>query len=63
MDRCYRIGQTKNVIAYRMICKDTLEEKIIKLQQNKKKLASDLISADENFMKSMSGSDIKDLLN
>jgi SNF2 family DNA or RNA helicase len=46
-----------------MICKDTLEEKIIKLQQNKKKLASDLISADENFMKSMSGSDIKDLLN
>jgi len=63
IDRCYRIGQTKNVIAYRMICKDTLEEKIIKLQQNKKKLASDLISADENFMKSLSGSDIKDLLN
>ena len=33
IDRTHRIGQTKNVFAYKMICKDTIEEKIIQLQQ------------------------------
>jgi hypothetical protein len=47
IDRCYRIGQTKNVMAYRMICKDTIEEKIVALQSNKKALASSIISIDE----------------
>jgi SNF2 family DNA or RNA helicase len=61
IDRCYRIGQKKKVIAYRMICKNTIEEKIVRLQQNKKQLATDLISADENILKSLSGSDIKEL--
>jgi len=61
IDRCYRIGQTKKVIAYRMICKDTIEEKIMKLQQSKKKIASDIISTDDDIVKSLSKNDVTDL--
>ncbi len=61
IDRCYRIGQAKKVFAYRMICKDTVEEKIMKLQAKKKKLAKDIIHVDENIMKTIDVNDIKDL--
>lgn len=61
IDRCYRIGQDKNVFAYRMICRDTVEEKILKLQERKKKLAGDIVQTDENIMKTLSVEDIKDL--
>lgn len=47
IDRCYRIGQTKKVMAYRMICKDSIEEKIVALQGKKKAVASSIISIDE----------------
>ncbi len=47
IDRCYRIGQTKNVIAYRMICKDTIEEKIVSLQENKKDVSDSIIQIDK----------------
>jgi len=47
IDRCYRIGQTKKVMAYRMICKDSIEEKIVALQSSKKAVASSIISIDE----------------
>jgi SNF2 family DNA or RNA helicase len=40
IDRCYRIGQDKKVFGYRMICKDTIEVKIIQLQSKKKKKQS-----------------------
>lgn len=59
IDRTHRIGQTKSVFAYKMICKDTIEEKIISLQQKKKKLSEDLISADEGFVKSLTEEDVK----
>ncbi|OQP57445.1 DEAD/DEAH box helicase [Niastella populi] len=59
IDRTHRIGQTKNVFAYKMICKDTIEEKIIQLQQHKKQLAEELISEDEGFVKSLTEDDIK----
>ena len=59
IDRTHRIGQTKNVFAYKMICKDTIEEKIIKLQQKKKKLSEDLVSADEGFAKSLTEEDVQ----
>jgi SNF2 family DNA or RNA helicase len=58
IDRTHRIGQTKNVFAYKMICKNTIEEKIINLQKKKKKLSEDLVSADENFIKSLTEEDI-----
>ncbi|OQP66355.1 helicase SNF2 [Niastella vici] len=59
IDRTHRIGQTKNVFAYKMICKDTIEEKIIQLQHHKKQLAEELISEDEGFVKSLTEDDIK----
>jgi SNF2 family DNA or RNA helicase len=59
IDRTHRIGQTKNVFAYKMICKDTIEEKIIQLQQRKKQLAEELIAEDEGFVKSLTEDDIK----
>lgn len=58
IDRTHRIGQTKNVFAYKIICKDTIEEKIIQLQQKKKKLADDLISGDDGFIKTLNEEDI-----
>ncbi len=63
IDRCYRIGQDKKVIAYRMICKDTIEEKIMKYQAKKKQIASDIITTDESFVKQLKKTDIEDLFN
>jgi SNF2 family DNA or RNA helicase len=60
IDRSYRIGQKKNVVAVRLICPDTIEEKIIKLQETKKELVSDLIQTDGSMLKSLTK---KELLN
>jgi non-specific serine/threonine protein kinase len=59
IDRTHRIGQTRNIFAYRMICKDTVEDKIIKLQEKKKLLAKELISDDAGFVKKLSRDDIE----
>ena len=59
IDRTHRIGQTKNVFAYKMICKDTIEEKIIQLQQNKKELSDNLIGDNEGFVKQLSKEDVE----
>lgn len=48
IDRSYRIGQTKKVMAYKLICKDTIEEKIIDLQKNKQDVSSSVIQVDTN---------------
>lgn len=61
IDRCYRIGQDKKVFAYRMICKDTVEEKIVNLQNKKRKIAGDIIQTDENIMKTLDTNDIQEL--
>lgn len=61
IDRCYRIGQDKKVIAYRMICKDTVEEKILQLQERKKALASDLVQTDENVLQQLDKATIQSL--
>jgi SNF2 family DNA or RNA helicase len=58
IDRTHRIGQTKNVFAYKIVCKDTIEEKIIDLQARKKQLAEDLIGEDDGFVKSLSEEDV-----
>jgi len=59
IDRTHRIGQTKNVFAYKMICKDTIEEKIIQLQQNKKELSDNLIGDNEGFVKQLTKEDVE----
>ena len=59
IDRTHRIGQDKNIFAYRMICKDTIEDKILKLQEKKRTLAKELIADDTTFVKSLSKEDVE----
>ncbi|MER3471467.1 MAG: helicase SNF2 [Chitinophagaceae bacterium] len=59
IDRTHRIGQTKNIFAYRMICKDTIEDKIMQLQEKKRLLAKELIADDSAFVKSLSREDVE----
>ncbi|HTQ63592.1 MAG TPA: SNF2-related protein [Puia sp.] len=59
IDRTHRIGQTKNIFAYRMICKDTIEDKILGLQEKKRMLAKDIIVDDDGFVKSLSREDVE----
>lgn len=59
IDRTHRIGQTKNIFAYRLICKDTLEEKMLQLQERKRALANDLVSDDSAFQKRLTKDDIE----
>jgi len=61
IDRTHRIGQTRKVFSYKMICKDTIEEKVLKLQDKKKGLVTDLISSEGNFYKSLNKNDIEEL--
>ncbi|KUY20590.1 DNA helicase [Elizabethkingia miricola] len=62
IDRSYRIGQTKNVVAVRMICSGTIEEKMMNLQKKKKKLAQDLITTENSFFSSLSKDDLLSIL-
>jgi superfamily II DNA or RNA helicase len=59
IDRTHRIGQTKNIFAYRMICKDTIEDKIIQLQERKRALAKELITDDDGFVKTLTKEDVE----
>lgn len=59
IDRAHRIGQKRKVFAYKMICKDSVEEKILKLQEKKQMLADDLIQEDSGFVKNLSRDDIE----
>jgi len=61
IDRSYRIGQKKNVVAVRLICPDTIEDKIRLLQESKKELADDLIRTDASVLKSLSKTDLMSL--
>jgi len=58
IDRCYRIGQDKHVMAYKIVCKDTVEERILEMQASKKSVADGLILDEANLMKSLSKDDL-----
>jgi len=62
IDRAYRLGQDKTVFAYKMIMRNTIEEKILKLQEIKNKLLDDLISEDNLSTKNLSKNDIEFIL-
>ena len=59
IDRTHRIGQTNTVFTYRMITKETIEEKILELSQRKGKLADELMSLDSSISKSLTLADIQ----
>ncbi|MEO7312663.1 MAG: DEAD/DEAH box helicase [Chitinophagaceae bacterium] len=59
IDRTHRIGQTKNVFAYKMICKDTIEERIIQLQQKKTELSDHLVGNEDGFVKQLTREDVE----
>jgi non-specific serine/threonine protein kinase len=58
IDRSHRIGQEKKVFAYRMICRDSVEEKILQLQERKRSLAADLIADEAGFVKTLTREDV-----
>ncbi|HKL58089.1 MAG TPA: DEAD/DEAH box helicase [Sphaerochaeta sp.] len=62
IDRTHRIGQENPVFCYRLIAKDTIEEKILELQQRKANLVASLLTSDSNAVKSLSEQDIEMLL-
>ena len=62
VDRAHRIGQKNTVFNYKFITKNTIEEKILTLQQQKLKLVNDLITIDESGIKSLTKEDIENLL-
>ncbi|MEI8376491.1 MAG: SNF2-related protein [Planctomycetota bacterium] len=62
IDRAHRIGQERHVFAYRLIAKDTVEEKIVELQRTKRDLADAVISADGNVLGRLTSEDLELLL-
>ncbi|WP_186755853.1 DEAD/DEAH box helicase [Echinicola salinicaeni] len=62
IDRAHRIGQENKVIIYKFIAHNTVEEKIMALQERKMALAGELISTEESFMKNLNKEDIEALL-
>ena len=60
-DRAHRIGQTRPVTIYRLVCKDTIEEKIVKLHQEKRDLAGSLLEGSDMSAK-MTSKDLLDMI-
>jgi SNF2 family DNA or RNA helicase len=60
IDRAHRVGQTKQVFAYRLICRGTVEEKIAEMQLQKKELADAILEADSStVLKNLSIEDLE----
>jgi SNF2 family DNA or RNA helicase len=62
VDRAHRIGQVNTVFTYKFITKNTVEEKILALQKSKQRLANELVTTEESFVKSLSKNDVLALL-
>jgi hypothetical protein len=62
IDRAHRLGQTKPVFAYRLIARDTVEEKVLELQKTKRELADAIINADNSLIRNLGREDLELLL-
>jgi superfamily II DNA or RNA helicase len=62
VDRAHRIGQTRPVFAYRLIAKDTVEEKVLELQKNKRALADAIVGGDSTVLRDLKREDLELLL-
>lgn len=63
IDRAHRLGQTNPVIAYRMVCRGTVEEKILDLQNSKRELADKVVRSDEALIRTLTPDDLQFILN
>ena len=61
-DRAHRIGQTRVVTSYKLIARDTVEEKILHLQKRKRELASAMLETEEPLMSGLTSEDLAELL-
>jgi SNF2 family DNA or RNA helicase len=61
-DRAHRIGQTRVVTSYKLIARDTVEEKILNLQKRKRELASAMLETEEPLMSALTTADLAELL-
>lgn len=62
IDRAHRIGQTQHVVAYRLICENTVEQRIAELQQKKKRLAEAIVGAQTGLLQQLTREDLEKLL-
>ena len=62
IDRAHRIGQTRPVFAYRLIARDTVEEKVLELQEQKRALADAIITADNSLIRDLGREELELLL-
>jgi superfamily II DNA or RNA helicase len=62
IDRAHRIGQSKPVIAYRLVARDTVEERILSLQEKKRALADSILAGDESLLRTLTREDLEALL-
>jgi len=62
IDRAHRIGQTQHVFAYRLICQDTVEQRIAELQEQKRELAEAIVGGQENLLRSLTRDELQQLL-
>jgi len=62
IDRAHRIGQTKPVFAYRIIARDTVEEKVLELQTSKRELADAIITANDSLIRKLTAKDLQRIL-
>ncbi len=62
IDRTHRIGQTRRVFAYRLIARDTVEERVVELQRRKKALADAIVTADAGLVQMLNREDLELLL-
>ena len=62
VDRTHRIGQTRQVFAYRLITKGTVEQKVLALQETKRSLADAIINEDMSLIRKLSREDLERLL-
>jgi non-specific serine/threonine protein kinase len=60
-DRTHRIGQDKPVFIFKMIVRDSVEEKIVQLQDRKRALVTQLIATESSFFKSLTADDVATL--
>jgi SNF2 family DNA or RNA helicase len=62
IDRAHRIGQSRHVFAYRLIARDTVEEKVLQLQKHKRELADAIIGEDNATLRNLTSEDLDLLL-